>query len=56
MAGNGIRFATDSWDVINKICAVADRMGGVVEIRLDGGCELEGIQVLPAPELSQARH
>ena len=56
MAGRGITFATNDWKVVDKICAVADRMGGTVEINLDTGCELEGIQVLPAPEPSRAIH
>jgi hypothetical protein len=56
MAGNGIVFATDDYAVVNKICAVADRVGGIVEINMGTGWELEGIQVLPPPEPSQARH
>ena len=56
MAGRGIRFATSDWKVVDRICVVADRMGGSVSIDLDPGCELESIQVLPAPEPSQARH
>jgi len=34
MTGCGIRFATDSFDVVTQVCAVADRMGGIVEINL----------------------
>jgi hypothetical protein len=56
MAGRRIRFASNDWGVVNKICAVADQMGGIVEINLSTGWELEGVQVLPALEPSQARH
>jgi hypothetical protein len=56
MVGNGIRFATDSFDVANRICALADRMGARPTINIDAEFGLEGIEVLPAPEPSQARH
>ena len=56
MAGCGIRFGTDDYKVVNRICAMADRMGGTVEISYGDGFELEGVQVLPAPEPSIARH
>jgi hypothetical protein len=56
MTGVGIRFATGDYDVVNRICALADRMGGNVEINYGSGFELEGVQVLPAPEPSTAQH
>jgi len=45
MTGVGIRFATGDYDVVNRICALADRMGGNVEINYGSGFELEGVQV-----------
>jgi hypothetical protein len=35
---------------------LADRMGGNVEINYGSGFELEGVQVLPAPDPSTAQH
>jgi hypothetical protein len=56
MAGNGISFATDSFDVVNAICATADRMGAEPQINFAEGWVLTGVTVYPAPEPSQARH
>jgi hypothetical protein len=56
MARYGIRFATSDWDVLNKICAVADRMGATTTINFSTGWDLEGIEVLPPHEPSQAKH
>ena len=53
LTGVGMRFATGDYDVVNRICALADRMGGNVEINYGSGFELEGVQVLPAPEPRQ---
>jgi hypothetical protein len=56
MEGQGVRFATDSFDVINQLCSVADRMGGTVEINFNAEFTPEGILILPAPEPSTVRH
>ena len=56
MAGNGVAFDSNSFDVVNQICAVADQMGAEPQLRFDAKFELEGVTVYPARELSTAKH
>jgi hypothetical protein len=56
MAGRGIRFETDDWEVVNGITGTADRMGSSVTIVLANDGELHGIEAMSAPEPSQAKH
>jgi hypothetical protein len=56
MAGRGIVFETDDWETINQITLLTDRMGGSITINLAENGELRGIEAMPAPEPSIARH
>jgi len=56
MHGHAVRCPANDPDVVLGLCDLADQMGGTVEVSVDTEFGLESVLMLPAPELSIARH